>query len=316
RGVKVARSSELSHLGDCGTIEGGYRVGYYKGYSEDEVDAIRANTYVGEEDEEFEDDIVGVVDELDGVSPQTEKDGCWTWKKPSPHSRKSTDNGNLDDIKSSRRGRKEKNLFVRYELLKEFNYLIYWKVMTLPFTIPCAHNFCKPFWEDPFIRQNFVRERTFHGSRQPLRTQKNVIKCPSCPTDISGFLQNPQEPKDVRLRIKDLEVELTKVELESARLREDQCNQEFAEEFDKIREAINQTKSAKADKIYAENIAFTDWVDRELESHKAKYKRLGDQLQRARKCWFHSVVSQALDSDLLRSVIAYFIEEVKRFKLE
>ncbi|KAF6164722.1 hypothetical protein GIB67_040974, partial [Kingdonia uniflora] len=45
-----------------------------------------------------------------------EKDGCWTWKKPSPHSRKSTDNGNLNDIKSARRGRKEKNLFVRIQL--------------------------------------------------------------------------------------------------------------------------------------------------------------------------------------------------------
>ncbi|KAF6141129.1 hypothetical protein GIB67_006574 [Kingdonia uniflora] len=64
--------------------------------------------------------------------------------------------------------------------------------MTLYLTIPCAHNFCKPCLEDAFIRQTFVRERTFHGSRRPLRTQKNVMKCPSCPTDISDFLQKPQ----------------------------------------------------------------------------------------------------------------------------
>ncbi|KAF6158481.1 hypothetical protein GIB67_022078 [Kingdonia uniflora] len=75
---------------------------------------------------------------------------------------------------------------------QEFSCLIYWKVMTLPLTIPCAPNFCKPCLEDAFIRQNFVRERTCHGSRRPLRAQKNVMKCPSCPTDISGFLQNPQ----------------------------------------------------------------------------------------------------------------------------
>ncbi|KAF6162536.1 hypothetical protein GIB67_003082 [Kingdonia uniflora] len=64
--------------------------------------------------------------------------------------------------------------------------------MTLPLTIPCAHNFCKPFLEDAFIRQTFVRGRTCRGSQRPLRTQKKVIKCPSCPTDISNFLQNPQ----------------------------------------------------------------------------------------------------------------------------
>ncbi|KAF6139008.1 hypothetical protein GIB67_010734, partial [Kingdonia uniflora] len=53
-----------------------------------------------------------------------EKDGCWAWKKPSPHSRKSIDNGNLDDIKSARRGRKEKNFSVRIQLsnLLESNY--------------------------------------------------------------------------------------------------------------------------------------------------------------------------------------------------
>ncbi|KAF6140224.1 hypothetical protein GIB67_000272 [Kingdonia uniflora] len=43
-----------------------------KGYSEDEVDAIRADTYVEEdEDEEAEDVVVSVVEGLDGVSPQT-----------------------------------------------------------------------------------------------------------------------------------------------------------------------------------------------------------------------------------------------------
>ncbi|KAF6141045.1 hypothetical protein GIB67_006490 [Kingdonia uniflora] len=36
-----------------------------------------------------------------------EKDGCWTWIKPSPHNRKSTDNGNPDDIKSARRKERE-----------------------------------------------------------------------------------------------------------------------------------------------------------------------------------------------------------------
>ncbi|KAF6156561.1 hypothetical protein GIB67_000026 [Kingdonia uniflora] len=43
-----------------------------KGYSEEEVEAIRADTYV--EEEEVKDDVVGVVDGLDGMSPQLVKD--------------------------------------------------------------------------------------------------------------------------------------------------------------------------------------------------------------------------------------------------
>ncbi|KAF6152160.1 hypothetical protein GIB67_005806 [Kingdonia uniflora] len=70
----------------------------------------------------------------------------------------------------------------------EFSCLIYWKVITLSLTIPSARNFCKPCLRDAFIRKTFVRERTCHGSRRHLRTQKNVMKCPSCPTDISNFL--------------------------------------------------------------------------------------------------------------------------------
>ncbi|KAF6159208.1 hypothetical protein GIB67_022887 [Kingdonia uniflora] len=46
-----------------------------KGYSEDEVDAIRADTYAEEEEDgEIEDVAVGVVDGLDGFFPQTVKD--------------------------------------------------------------------------------------------------------------------------------------------------------------------------------------------------------------------------------------------------
>ncbi|KAF6147269.1 hypothetical protein GIB67_013090 [Kingdonia uniflora] len=48
------------------------RLGHHlmsKGYSEDKVDAIRADTYVEEEEDEEIEDVVGIMDELDGVSP-------------------------------------------------------------------------------------------------------------------------------------------------------------------------------------------------------------------------------------------------------
>ncbi|KAF6175848.1 hypothetical protein GIB67_003336 [Kingdonia uniflora] len=54
------------------------RLGHHlksEGYSEDEVNAIMADTYVEEEgDDEVEDAVVGVIDGLDGVSPQMIED--------------------------------------------------------------------------------------------------------------------------------------------------------------------------------------------------------------------------------------------------
>ncbi|WP_369294439.1 hypothetical protein, partial [Klebsiella pneumoniae] len=65
------------------------------------------------------------------------------------------------------------------------------KVMVLPLTTPCAHNFCKSCLEGAFSGQTFFRQRKFDGWRT-LRAQKNIMKCPSCSNDIFDFLQNPQ----------------------------------------------------------------------------------------------------------------------------
>lgn len=73
----------------------------------------------------------------------------------------------------------------------EFSCNICRKVMTLPITTPCAHNFCKACLDDAFAGQSLVRNRTCEG-RRTLRAQKNIMKCPSCSIDIAEFLQNPQ----------------------------------------------------------------------------------------------------------------------------
>ncbi|KAF6145308.1 hypothetical protein GIB67_017019 [Kingdonia uniflora] len=54
------------------TVEEHDRLGHQlmlKGYSQEEVDAIKADTYVEEDEEEAE--VLGVIDGLDGISPQT-----------------------------------------------------------------------------------------------------------------------------------------------------------------------------------------------------------------------------------------------------
>ncbi|OVA17365.1 zinc finger protein [Macleaya cordata] len=126
-----------------------------------------------------------------------EEEGRWKWKKPPPLSRKPMDSENPEERKRARRAIKlAQNLSVREKLLKEFSCLLCRKVMTLPLTTPCAHNFCKPCLEGAFAGQAFVRERTCEG-RRTLRAQKTVMNCPSCPTDISEFLQNPQVNREL-----------------------------------------------------------------------------------------------------------------------
>ncbi|RVW52666.1 E3 ubiquitin-protein ligase ORTHRUS 2 [Vitis vinifera] len=76
--------------------------------------------------------------------------------------------------------------------------------MRLPVTTPCAHNFCKDCVQEAFAGKTFVRKRLcFSG--QALRSHKNVMKCPSCPADISEFLQNPQVNRDLMDLIQSLQ---------------------------------------------------------------------------------------------------------------
>lgn len=126
-----------------------------------------------------------------------EEEACWKWKKPPPVSKKPVNTGNPEDTKRARRViRQTQNVTVREKLLKEFSCLICRKVMNSPVTTPCGHNFCKTCLEGAYAGRTLVRERTC-GGRRTLRTQKNVMKCPSCPTDISEFLQCPQVNREL-----------------------------------------------------------------------------------------------------------------------
>ncbi|KAB1217541.1 E3 ubiquitin-protein ligase ORTHRUS 2 [Morella rubra] len=125
-----------------------------------------------------------------------EEECCWKWKKPPPASQKRVATGSSEDIKRSRTViRQVRNTSVREKLLKEFSCLICRQVMTLPMTTPCAHNFCKSCLEGAFSGKTFVRERSRGG--RVLRSQRNVMSCPSCSTDISDFLQNPQVNREL-----------------------------------------------------------------------------------------------------------------------
>ncbi|KAI4333443.1 hypothetical protein L6164_018256, partial [Bauhinia variegata] len=97
-----------------------------------------------------------------------EKDFRWKWKK-CPPSKKSVKSGDPKDIKRARRHfKKSINRSVREKLLREFS---------------CS------------IQSS--------GGRS-LRSQKNVMKCPSCIIDIADFLQNIQVNRELMALIESL----------------------------------------------------------------------------------------------------------------
>ncbi|KAK4263259.1 hypothetical protein QN277_028696 [Acacia crassicarpa] len=134
------------------------------------------------------------------------KESCWKWKIPHPPSQKHVKSADPDEVKRSRREiRKAQNLSIKERLLKGFGCLICKEVMAAPVTTPCAHNFCKSCLEGAFAGKSFVRERSKGG--RSLRSQKNIMNCPCCPTDISDFLQNVQVNTELLGLIESLKAE-------------------------------------------------------------------------------------------------------------
>ncbi|ESQ46164.1 hypothetical protein EUTSA_v10000657mg [Eutrema salsugineum] len=132
-----------------------------------------------------------------------EADGRWKWVKSPPASRKAVNSLDPAERKIMKGAiRAARNKTTREKLLKEFSCLICRKLMNLPVTTPCAHNFCKACLTAKFAGISQLRERSSGG--RTLRAQKNVMNCPSCPTDISDFLQNPEVNRELASVIENL----------------------------------------------------------------------------------------------------------------
>ncbi|XP_010549083.1 PREDICTED: E3 ubiquitin-protein ligase ORTHRUS 2-like [Tarenaya hassleriana] len=134
-----------------------------------------------------------------------EADGRWKWVKPPPASRMVFDATGREERKRAKKANSVKD-----RLLKEFSCQICRQTMNLPVTTPCAHNFCKECLEAKFSGMTLMRERNKGG--RTLRTQKNIMNCPCCSTDISDFLQNPQVNRDVMEVIEALKTKIKATE--------------------------------------------------------------------------------------------------------
>ncbi|GAU48818.1 hypothetical protein TSUD_99900 [Trifolium subterraneum] len=143
-----------------------------------------------------------------------EEKGCWLWKKPPPLSKKPVNTVDPIDgsiIKVVRPKAKKVPFKIKDRLLKEFGCSICHKVLASPLTTPCAHNFCKACLEGTFSGQSYIRTRTTQSGRS-LRAQKNVMKCPTCSTDIADYLQNPQVNREMMDIIESLQRQAEQME--------------------------------------------------------------------------------------------------------
>lgn len=153
------------------------------------------------------------IKELQGATDITERKGRpswdyddkdgWKWVVPPPVSRKPVLSGDPETDKQIRRATKRVHLSVAERLLKEFACSICRAVIKEPLTTPCAHNFCKTCLLGAYDSQSSVRERSRGG--RTLRAQKIVKTCPSCPTDICDFLENPQINREMMELIETLQ---------------------------------------------------------------------------------------------------------------
>ncbi|CAN8302671.1 unnamed protein product [Cochlearia groenlandica] len=149
-----------------------------------------------------------------------EVEGCWKWMKSPPASKA---------LVGERRKRKRKVTKERGNLMKELSCQICRKIMSLPVTTPCAHNFCKACLEAKFAGITQMSERSIGG--RTLRAKKNVMACPCCPSDLSDFLQNHQ----VNIGLMDV-IEKFKKEEEKPVVDDDTPNSEEDDEEDEDEE--------------------------------------------------------------------------------
>ncbi|CAJ1934050.1 unnamed protein product [Sphenostylis stenocarpa] len=141
------------------------------------------------------------------------KDCRWKWMKPPPPSSKKVQIEEPVEVTRAKTDsdiRKFQLNSIKEQLHKGFSCMICKEVMVSPVTTPYAHNFCKSCLEGEFAGQAFVKERSRGG--RTLRSQKNVMKCPSCPIDISDYLQNIQVDIDLKSAIESLKAKVEEIE--------------------------------------------------------------------------------------------------------
>ncbi|KAF6163249.1 hypothetical protein GIB67_025113, partial [Kingdonia uniflora] len=218
------------------------RLGHHlmlNGYSEEEVDAIKADTYVEEEDEE-EVEAVGIVDGLDGVSRQTVLEN------------------KEDDVELPEGG------------------------------------------SEKAVRKMSLRINDLESG---LAKESEILKALlSTQAELQVELDLSHSCKDDVLM----------------------CSQEFAEQFDRMKEA-NESREDQYVKAPFSFVELTQAIsdltlqveEKDSEIKKGIKRASGEsRYKRLRVRFTTMIIPDASRSDLLKAIVAYFVEEVKRLESE
>ncbi|KAF6177161.1 hypothetical protein GIB67_025498 [Kingdonia uniflora] len=295
-----------------------------KGYSEEEVDAIKADTYDEEEDEE-EAGVVGIVDD----SSRAREDDVLMCN------RKFADQ--FDRMKEASENRKDQYVkaYFRLEKLTQAISDLMSQVEDKDSEIK---NRLKELAEA--LEQSGERFRSnFHNYRNELERmrQKFVEKDDELRVARENLLaleaaaehlQTTLPAKDVEFRemekVLEGEIKVTEslVKRKEELLKGIPAREELNTEIGRLHarvvdlEAINLAESVKYIAKMEENVFYHATVDAEMTELKNDYARLESRLKGLSMRLIIMVLPDTSRSDLLRVIIAYFVEEVKRLRSE
>ncbi|KAF6168921.1 hypothetical protein GIB67_038418 [Kingdonia uniflora] len=323
------------------------RLGHHlmlKDYSEEEVDAIKADTYVEEEDEE-EAKAVGIVNGLDGASRQTvlnnQGDDVELLEGGSEKAVRemSLRIKNLESGLTRERETSEALLYTQAKLQVELDSSRSREDDALMRNQEFAELFDRmketnENREDQYVKAHFrlvelteaISELTLHVEEKDVEIKIGLKELAEGDVQKGNAnLREYQHKLDVVLiREKVLEGEIKTKKLLVKRKKELLKYTLAREELNtKIRrfcawvvdlEAMNLAESAKYIKKLEENVIYHPKVDAEMTGQKNEYARLESRLEKVRTRFATMVIPDTSQSDLLKAIVAYFIEEVKRLE--
>lgn len=109
----------------------------------------------------------------------------WGWAKAPPESQKEG-----IPARSEKRKRKDQ-IAEEKKVLKQFGCGLCHRILELPLSTPCGHNFCQSCLRDAFNSPEESRPKG-GGRTRTLRERKPVRRCPTCKADISESYSNLQ----------------------------------------------------------------------------------------------------------------------------
>ncbi|KAF6170977.1 hypothetical protein GIB67_014794 [Kingdonia uniflora] len=306
-----------------------------KGYSEEEVDAIKADTYVEEGgDEKVE--VVGAVDGLDGVSYQMVLDNQGDdTELPEGNNEKALREMSL----------KIKDLEIGHFREKKISTALLSTQVKLQVKLDSTRS-----REDDVLECNRefaeeldrMREANENREDQHVNVHFKLVEVTQAISDlnhkveekdveIGAYSERKCELKEcqqkldvVLIRENVLEGEIKEKEKLMKRkeklLKEIPAREELSAEIERLHaqvvdlRALNLAESAKYIKKLEDNAVHDARVDREMAHKKYMYARLESRLEKVRAKFATMVIPDASRSDLLKSIVAYFVEEVKKLE--